>query len=130
MTEFDKDVEQALDLTQAEQEDKPPEYDKRTRRAMRTSTFKAIAALEYGPPEQWEEGLLDETVDNALAVERVRWFERELWMLGLVVLVVGAFVAGWHMRPIPEPEPVQWNCTVEYDNGGEEQVDCRGEGER
>lgn len=93
-------------------------------RAMRSSTFKAIAELEEVPPQDWEEGLLDEVIEDVIAVDRVRWFERAVW--GFVVLFVGvsAFLAGWFFKPVPEPEPIQWDCTVDVESTAE--VECTG----
>ncbi len=98
----------------------------RKRRIMRSSTFKAIAALEDVPPNQWGEALLEEVIEDVIEIDRVRWFERAIW--GFVVLAVGAgaFMLGWYMKPIPEPERVKWECTVAFDAKQGDEVDCTG----
>jgi hypothetical protein len=93
-------------------------------RVMRSSTFKAIAALEDAPPSEWEEGLLEEVIEDVIAVDRVRWMERGWWAASLAVGITGAFLLGWVMRPVPEPEPVQWDCTVKV--GTLDEVECKG----
>lgn len=93
-------------------------------RAMRSSTFKAIAALEDVPPQEWEEGLLDEVIEDVIAVDRVRWTERGWWAAVLAVGVAGAFILGWSMKPVPEEEPVQWDCSVKV--GTPDEVECKG----
>lgn len=93
-------------------------------RAMRSSTFKAIAELEDVPPEQWEDGLLDEVIEDVIAIDRVRWFERAVWLFVVLAVGTGAFIAGWMFKPEPEDEPVQWDCTVVV--GQTEEVECTG----
>lgn len=93
-------------------------------RAMRSSTFKAIAELEDVPPEQWDEDLLDEVIEDVIAVDRVRWFERAVWLFVALTLAVGGYLLGWSMKPVPKPEPVQWNCDVKV--GTLNEVECRG----
>jgi hypothetical protein len=93
-------------------------------RAMRSSTFKAIAELEDVPPEEWDEDLLDEVIEDVIAIDRVRWMERALWIFAVLSVGAGAFLAGWHFKPVPEPEPVKWDCSVVI--GSREQVKCTG----
>lgn len=133
MTEFDKDVNEALQIATGEQpvapqpeEERPPEEVKRERRLMRTSTFKALASLEYGPPEAWDPEFLQETLENTQAVERMRWSERWVWISALFALGVAGFSLAWMVKPMPEPEPVEWSCVVTYDHDGKEQVECSG----
>jgi hypothetical protein len=93
-------------------------------KAMKSSTFKAIAALEDVPPKDWEEGLLDEVIEDVIAVDRVRWFERAVWLFVVLAVGTGAFMAGWYLKPVPEQERIQWNCTVE--GATLDEVECKG----
>lgn len=103
-------------------EEDGPAWDRIKKRAMRSSTFKAIAALEDGPPELWEEGLLDEVVEDVIAVNRVRWFERVTWVVVLMVVGTSAYLAGWNLKP--EPEAFEWECDIAYEGGVAEAVGC------
>ena len=98
-------------------------------RVMRSSTFRALAALEPTHPHEWEADYLDEVVENVEAIDRVRWWERVIWGAVVVITGIGAFMAGWMMRPIPEPEPIQWQCDVKV-RGAEDEVRCAGVGEQ
>jgi hypothetical protein len=98
-------------------------------RTMRSSTFKAIASLEESKPEDWDPEYLQEVIENVEAVDRVRWMERGTWIGAVIGLAVGAFLLGWNMKPIPAPEPVKWDCSVEFSSGERDQVDCTGVGE-
>jgi len=93
---------------------------------MKSSTFKAIASLEEVPPEQWDEGLLDEVIEDVIAVDRVRWFERAVWLFIAITLAVGGYLLGWSMKPEPHQENVQWDCTVVFDTKAGDKVDCQG----
>lgn len=93
-------------------------------KVMRSSTFKAIAELEDVPPSEWDEDLLDEVIEDVIAVDRVRWFERAVWIFVVLVVGTGAFLAGWHLKPEPEMDPVKWDCNVTV--GARNQVDCTG----
>ena len=96
------------------------------RRVMKSSTFKAIASLEEVPPEQWDEGLLDEVIEDVIAVDRARWFERAVWLFIAITLAVGGYLLGWSMKPEPHQENVQWDCTVVFDTKAGDKVDCQG----
>lgn len=93
-------------------------------RAMNSSTFKAIAALEFGPPEAWEEGMLDEIIDDAIAVNKVRWHERVTWISVVVGVAMAAFGAAWYIKPAPEQVPMTFECAIEYEGGVGSDVDC------
>lgn len=98
-------------------------------RTMRSSTFKAIASLEESKPEEWEPDYLEEVIENVEAIDRVRWMERGTWIGVVIGIGIGAFLFGWNMKPVPEPQPVQWECTVEFQSGNRDAVDCEGVGE-
>lgn len=93
-------------------------------RAMKSSTFKALAEREEEPVSEWPVEVLDEVVGDTIAVDRVRWFERAVWLFVVIAVGVLAFMAGWFFKPIPEPEPIKWDCEVVI--GSTEEVDCTG----
>lgn len=95
-----------------------------TKKIMRSSTFKAIAELEDVPPSEWDEDLLEEVIEDVIAVDRVRWFERAVWIFVVLVVGTSAFVAGWHFKPEPKMDPVKWDCSVVI--GTRDKVDCTG----
>jgi len=92
-------------------------------RAMRSATFKILAQRE-GPLEEWEQGVLEEVIGDTVAIDRVRWFERAVWLFVALAVGTGAFMAGWYIKPVPEPEPIQWNCDVKV--GTSDEVKCKG----
>lgn len=99
---------------------------RRKARAMRSSTFKAIAALEFGPPEEWEEGLLDEVVEDVIAVDRVRWHERSTWISVVIAVGMASFALAWMFKPEPEQLPITFECGIEYVDGVGKDVQCEG----
>lgn len=122
--EFDQKITEAIasaDLAEDLREER------RRERAMRSSTFKAIAALEFGPPEQWEEGLLEETIENTIAVDKVRWAERWTWITLVFAVGVGSFAGARLTTPPPTPVPVVVECAIKYEQGVAEDVICEGE---
>lgn len=99
---------------------------RRRSRAMRSSTFKAIASLEFGPPEEWEDGVLDETIENTIIVDRVRWHERVTWISLVIAVGIAAFALAWMFKPAPEQLPITFECGIEYVGGVGEDVQCEG----
>lgn len=97
---------------------------RRRDRAMNSSTFRAIAALEFGPPEEWEEGMLDEIIEDTIAVDRVRWHERVTWISVVIGFAMAAFGAAWYIKPVPEQVPMTFECAIEYEGGVGDSVDC------
>lgn len=126
MVSKEQQLADAMDAYEEGVQDMLTNIDEIRKRAkiMRSSTFKAIAELEDVPPERWEDGLLEEVIEDVVAIDRVRWFERAVWIFVVLSVGTGAFIAGWFIKPIPEHGRVEWDCTVVV--GSTEEVECTG----
>lgn len=122
--EFEKDViTKAVEFTNLT---KDLREEKQRDRAMRSSTFKVLAAQCDHPVSEWGEDLLDEIVEDTIVIEQDRKFERGIWVFVVLALAGAAALAGWHLKPEPEPEPILWSCTRTYDNIKVDTIECKG----
>lgn len=96
------------------------------KRAMRSSTFRVLAEQMDHPVREWGEDLLDEVIEDTIVIERDRRFERGIWIFVVISLALGAFFAGWNMKPEPQPEPIEWQCQRVYDDTKVDTIDCTG----
>lgn len=122
-TQFEKDIMKAVETADLREDLRE---ERRRDRARHSSTFKALAGQVDQPVSEWEKDLLDEVIEDSIVVERDRWAERGIWIFVALALAGAGVLAGWHLKPEPEPEPIMWSCTRVYDDVEVDTIECQG----
>ena len=122
-TQFEKDIMEAVETADLREDLRE---EKRRDRARHSSTFKTLAAQVDRPVSEWDKDLLDEVIEDTIVIERDRKFERGIWTFVVLALAGAGALAGWHLKPEPEQEPILWSCTRTYDNIKVDTIECKG----